>query len=446
METPQQIAKSLSHQPGVYFFKDEAGGILYVGKAKDLRKRVSQYFDGDLKDTKTTQLVALIRGIDTIETHSEFDALVLEAKLIRAHTPKYNIIAKDDKSPLYLAITFDEELPHIIFVRKSSIEQKKNRLHFGPFQSGRVLRNVLRNIRRILPYCTQNRRTGKPCFYTHLGLCGPCPSAIVGMPESAEKNTLAKKYRANVRKITKIMSGKSLDVLHDLEDEMRELAKAERFEEAQEAKMSVERLGQLLQKHYDPSLYVQGDAFVEDVYEMEMKALQEALLPYYPDLPVPRRIECVDISNTYGTFATGSLVVLSEGKPHKSDYRRFRIRRKQAPNDFAMIAEVVSRRMKHAEWPYPDILVIDGGKGQVRSAMEVLQSHSLPHHVIGLAKRFEEIVVPQGGTCKIVRLPIEHKGLHMLQRIRDESHRFALMYHRLLRKKGFLSDLEAQKV
>jgi len=148
------------------------------------------------------------------------------------------------------------------------------------------------------------------------------------------------------------------------------------------------------------------------------------------------RIECIDISNIHGKHSTGSLVVLLNAIPSTSDYRRFKIRTKDAPNDTAMIAEVLRRRLKHTEWPYPQLLVVDGGKGQVAAAVTVLGSLAIP--VIGFAKRFEEIIVPMGSDWKIIRLPVSHKGLHLLQRIRDESHRFALRYHRLLRSRAFL--------
>jgi excinuclease ABC subunit C len=150
------------------------------------------------------------------------------------------------------------------------------------------------------------------------------------------------------------------------------------------------------------------------------------------------RIECIDISNTMGMYATGSLVVLIDGLPSNSDYRRFKIRTKEAPNDFAMVAEVLRRRLKHTEWDYPELLLIDGGKGQVGMAQKVLNEANVSIPIIGLAKRFEEIIVPVGDDWKTLRLPMSDKGLQMLMRIRDESHRFALRYHRLLRSRAFL--------
>lgn len=440
METPQKIIASLPHAPGVYLYKDTTGTIIYVGKAKDLKRRVRQYFASDIEPgSKTAQLVSRIETINHIETHSEFDALILEAKLIREYNPKYNIIAKDDKSPLYLEITMDEELPRLVFVRKSSISDIAKRIYFGPFQSGRVLRQVLRQLRGIIPYCTQKRRDGRPCFYTHLGLCKPCPSTIALMPEGEERKRMVREYRTNIRRLSRILAGESLELLHDLEREMYTLAQEQQFEMAQSIKLSIDRLSQLLQKHYDPSFYTQGDSFLEHVYDSEMQELREVLAPNYPQINELHRIECIDISNTLGEFATGSMVVLSEGKPDPSSYRRFRIKMKNKPNDFAMIAEVVRRRFRHTEWAFPDVFVVDGGKGQVSSARETLATLGIDIPLIGLAKRFEEIIVPTDDDFRVIQLPLSSRALHMLERIRDESHRYALKYHRLLRKKGFLA-------
>lgn len=433
METPKEVAKKIPHDSGIYIFKDARDIPIYVGKAKDLHKRVSQYFDlREGKGIKTEHLVSQISSIDTIPTHSEFDALMLEAKLIREYNPKYNVIAKDDKSPLYLCITSDEELPRLLFIRKTGVIPKRGRIYFGPFQSGRIINKVLRELRSITPFCTQKIRNGHPCFYTHLGLCNPCPSEFA---KKEDRKSYTRLYRRNIRILINILSGKSLTVLHAMEKEMQKLSGAERFEEAEIIKSSIRRLQQLHTKHYDPIMYVTSDSFLENIYESEMNELKGALTPYYPHIATLHRVECMDISNTMGTNATGSLVVLIDGRPSSSDYRRFRIKTKKSPDDFAMIAEVVKRRFSHTEWPYPDLLVIDGGKGQVGAALE-----AIPVPVIGLAKRFENIIVPVGKTFMTVRLPVAHKGLHLLQRIRDESHRFAITYHKLLRKKNFLDN------
>ncbi len=439
MEKPQDTVKKLPHLPGIYIYRNIAGDVLYVGKAKDLKKRVSQYFvRDDAVGAKTALLVSQIHSIETKTTDNEFDALLLEAKLIRDNLPKYNVIARDDKSPLYIAITTDERLPHILWLRRTFLAQYPKADFFGPFQSGRTARMILRDIRHVVPYCTAKERTGKPCFYTHIGLCAPCASVIAKMEDSVQKSDLERKYRVNIRKIASILSGKSLTLLHDLEKEMRAFAKKEHFEDAGRILAQITALKGLLSRHFDPHVYMESDRFLDDVRRSEDEGLREALALYYPDLPPLSRIECIDISNTYGQHATGSLVVFRDGVASKGDYRRFKLRTKDAPNDFAMIAEVLGRRLKRTEWEYPKLLVIDGGKGQVAAAIEVLHTLKVHIPVIGLAKRFEEIVVPTKTGWKIIRLPYAHRGLQLLERIRDESHRFALRYHRLLRGKAFL--------
>ena len=420
METPKETVKHLPHAPGVYLYRSADGSILYIGKAKDLRKRVSQYFlRDDAINAKTKLLVSQISKIETIVTASEFDALLLEAKLIHDNAPKYNVVLKDDKSPLYILLTLSEPLPHVLTMRRSDLPAH---IHpedalFGPFQSATMARSILRQLRHTVPFCTQKKRTGKPCFYSHIGLCTPCPSAT---------GTDAHMYRRNIFRLKNILSGKSDAVLTDLEKEMKLAAGMQKFEDALALRDHIQNLRDMLQKKYDPLLYITSDTGAEDIYARELASLSALL-----GIKQLHRIECIDISNTGGANATGSLVVLTDGRKDTSQYKRFRIRRENAPNDPAMIREVVTRRFSHPEWPMPDLLVIDGGKAQVTAAQIA------PVKVIGLAKRFEEIIVPYGNDWKVIRIPYTSPALHVVQRIRDEAHRFALRYHRLLRKKAF---------
>ncbi len=441
METLQTLVKNLPHAPGVYLFHGANDEILYVGKAKDLKKRVSQYFArDDAIGPKTKQLVSQIVRIETREVVSEFDALMLEAKLIHSIVPKYNVLAKDDKSPIYIMIT-QEELPHIKIIRKPKPSAKPSTLNpspyvYGPFQSSRLLRSLLREVRTIVPYCTSKERRGKACFYTHIGLCNPCPALIVMMPAGVARQTLVRAYRANIRKIRDLFSGKSLELLREFEKEMKEASAKEQFEVAAHRKATADRLRHLLERHYDPHVYMQTDIAVEDIYTNELEELRSILKPYYPNITPLTRIECVDISNLQGTNATASLVVLAGGKPDTGSYRRFKMKTK-GPNDVAMIREVITRRFKHPEWPMPDLLLIDGGKPQVGSAKETLAEIGITVPFAGLAKRYEEIVITRGDSqWKIITVPYSNPALHVLQRIRDEAHRFAITYHRLLRKKA----------
>lgn len=422
METPQETLKKLPHSPGVYIYKNAEGVIIYIGKAKNLKKRVSQYWQRDAVGPKTQLLVSQIASISTIQTASELDALLLEAKLIHDNAPKYNVVLKDDRSPLYILLTLSERLPHVLTMRRSDLPEKINKQDalFGPFQSAGVVRSLLRALRHTIPYCTQKNRTGKPCFYAHIGLCNPCPS-------SAECDTHI--YRQNIFRLKKILSGKSNTVLKDLEKDMRQAAAANRFEEAAMLRNHIQNLYSMLAKTYDPMLYISSDAAVDDIYANELSELSTIL-----HVPRLHRIECFDISNTGGTNATGSMVVLTDGRKNTDEYRRFKIRRQHTPNDFAMMAEMLTRRMTHTEWPKPDLIVIDGGKGQIHAVKELIPD--IP--VIGLAKRFEEIIIPLAhDKWKVLRLDFTSPALHVLERVRDEAHRFAITYHRLLRKRSF---------
>lgn len=422
METLQKTLKNLPHAPGVYRYRDRTNAIIYIGKAKDLKKRVSQYWQRDAVGPKTQLLVSQIKSIEVTETASEFDALLLEARLIHQYRPKYNVVLKDDKSPLYILLTLSERLPHVYSMRKTDLPKKIKKADalFGPFQSAGVVRSLLRQLRHSVPYCTQKRRTGKPCFYYHLGLCNPCPS---------DARTNAVLYRKNIYRLKNILSGKSTIVLTQLEKEMRSAAEKSRFEEAATLRDHIENLRGMVSKRYDPMLYTQSDSAVEDIYGNELKNLGSVL-----GVANLSRIECFDISNTGGKYATGSMVVLTNGRKDTKEYRRFRIRRADTPNDFAMMAEVVKRRFSHPEWQLPNLLVIDGGKGQVAAVKNIVTD--VP--VVGLAKRLEEIIVPlPDNRWRILRLDLTSPGLHVVERVRDEAHRFAISYHRLLRKKAF---------
>jgi excinuclease ABC subunit C len=438
-----KIFKSLPHRPGVYIYKNSDSEIIYIGKAVDLNRRVNQYFTrDDAVGEKTNLLVSQIDQIEHIETLNEFDALLLEAKLINQHKPKYNVIAKDDKSPLYIKLTLSEELPRIEYVRKPRNEVfdlKKKDAIFGPFQSGKTARNLMRQLRNVVPFCTQKQRNGKSCFYTHIGLCDPCPSQIIGETDETLKKNLTHKYRENLYLIRDILDGKSNVIINNFTHVMEEFAQNNEFEKAAIIRDHLNSLYSIVHKRFDPMLYVQSDFQLSDVIDTEVQSLEIILKKYIPNLSPLKRIECIDISNIFGLNATGSLVVLTNGLIDKSQYRKFKIRTDKFPNDFAMIAEVITRRFNHPEWQKPNLLVVDGGKGQVTSVVETLQKLNLYVSIIGLAKRQEEIIIPINHTFKTVRLPLNYPGLLLLERIRDEAHRFAITYHRKIREKAFTS-------
>jgi excinuclease ABC subunit C len=440
METIQETLKGLPHEPGVYQFSNANGEIIYVGKAVDLAKRVRQYFQrDDALGAKTPQLVSEIVQIKVIPTTSEFDALLLEAKLVRSLLPKFNSALRDDKSYLYVGFTLAEELPRILWLRKGEVsvitKNKKNKV-YGPFQSPLALRSLMRYLRSVVPYCTQKQRSGKPCFYTHIGLCDPCPSSIVSMVGDVRTQS-AKNYRGNIHKLQSIFEGHATTVIKSYEKEMRALAQAQKFEQAQIIKHRIDTMYRVSQQRYDPAIFL--DRGAGDVYAEELNALQGALVPYYPQLTRLSRIECYDISQLSGTSAVGSMVVLSDGRPDNKEYRKFRIKTVKGISDVAMMAEMLTRRFSHPEWPPADFILVDGGKGQVHTAKTIMEAHNIHIPMAGLAKRNEEIILPNGKEYIVLRLPLSGKAIKVAQRIRDEAHRFAITYNRLLRSKRLLA-------
>lgn len=399
--------KSLPLTSGVYMMKDAGGTVLYVGKAVSLRKRVQSYFRKHRTVSKTDFLVAEIRSIDHIPTHSEAEALILEASLIKQYHPKYNVELRDDKTYPYIEVTA-EPFARIAVVRP----HKKNTTsrYFGPYVEVRLVREALDIIRRIFHFRTCDPFPKKECLDFHIGLCdAPCIGHIS-----------EKEYRRNIRHVCMILEGKRDELYRGLKEEMEQLSREGEFEAAAKVRDQMRAIGALYSGSPDVNYY------------KEAEQLQRAL-----NLPrLPERIECFDISNVMGQQSVGSMVSFFTGKPDKSNYRRFRIKEVSGIDDFKMIAEVVRRRYSRLQregQTFPDLIVIDGGKGQLSAACEQLDQLQVSIPVISLAKREEEIFVP--GKRSSVRLGRGSLGLQLLQRIRDEAHRFAVAYHRQLRGK-----------
>lgn len=427
---------TLPQESGVYFFIGRDRSILYIGKAKNLKRRVSSYFSrSTLLDSKTKKLVSQIDTIRYIAVASEFEALLLEAHLIKQYTPKYNVISKDDKHYIYIQIT-KEEFPRIVLSRKYQGEG----YYFGPFPSAASVKEILRLIRTIIPYCQQSKFSKKSCFYTHIGLCNPCPADIKQFPDG-EFFIQKAIYRNNIRQIRNLLAGESKKVQRYLHTQMQVYSNQQDFETAAMFKDKLKKLNYLLQDYVPPDNYIHN----HHMYKQSLIQAQEQLLailqPYYPSLSQIRHIECYDISNISGKFATGSMVTFKNGKPEKSLYRRFQIRTKTTPDDFAMLGEVMVRRLKHTEWKLPDLIVIDGGKPQLIAMGNVFREKNISIPYIGLAKREEEIVVCAGVTFIKITLTKRSSALHLVQRIRDEAHRFAHTYHEHLRLKNLLGKV-----
>ncbi len=404
--------KGLPTSSGVYLYKDASGLCLYVGKAVNIRKRVASYFRKDTGSYKTDLLVSKIARIETIQTASEAQALILEASLIKQYLPKYNIELKDGKTYPFIQIT-KEEFPLVKLVRFNTRKYKDVAAEFwGPYVNPALVREALQIIRKIFPFRTCEPFADKLCLYYDLGLCqGPCEGKI-----SRED------YQRNIRSIKFILNGKKDDLYRNLRLEMEGLSRRRDFESAGRLRDQIRAIGALYSGTGDIN------------YFKEAEQLQRAVGLGSP----PVRIECFDISNIMGNQSVGSMVSFLNGKPDKNNYRRFRIKTVGGIDDFQMIAEIVKRRYTRLqrEGPgFPDLIVIDGGKGQLGAAMKELKKLNLSLAVIALAKREEEIFTP--GKRNPVKLSRDSLGLKLLMRVRDEAHRFGLKYHTLLRSKKF---------
>lgn len=430
----KKTVNSLPETPGVYVYTNEKKKVIYIGKAKNLKSRVRSYKAKGLIG-KTEKLVSKIKYMSYIEVSSEMEALLLEARLVKKYKPEYNVALKDDKHPLYVAITKDE-YPLILEVRKSD-DKKNYSLFLGPFPSSRNLHSVLKMLRRIFPYA--NHVPGKrKCFYAHIGLCNPCPSVIDSL-QGDEKKQLTMKYKDNIRRIRGVLSGRISYVKRDLEKQMRKYSKQEDFENAKAVRDQIKRLDYITsspEKVTDP--YLENPNYVEDVRESEMEELTKIVNKLSGEKlfssPI-KRVECYDIAHIAGTAPTASMVTFIDGTPDKSLYRHFKIYQKNTRSDFASMQEVIKRRTKHIkDWGIPDLLVVDGGKGQITSFIRAINEtgNDFDTVVVGLAKKRETLIYPhlRDGKTEFNSMVLPKGGArNFLQRIRDESHRFARRLH-----------------
>lgn len=460
----------------MYVYLDENDTVLYVGKAKNLKARVSSYFlNTSSLGSKTAALVARIHKIRVTVVESELEALLLEAFYIKKWKPKYNIKLTDNKSYVKIRITKKDIYPKVLLAR---MHEEKDSVYFGPFPSSGAVKLVLKTIRRVYPFQSVRNHAKRVCLYNHLGLC-PCPP-VFDSPE------LRKQYKKNIQGIIRILEGKSRIILKELEKERDRMSKKEDFEKALVLQKKINALSLITQPHHKPFEYDVNPNLRVDLREREMDELREALNMQGMQLQELERIECYDISNIQGTNATASMVVFTNGEKDAGQYRKFRIKRewdtrkkKDLPNDFAMMREVLKRRFKHEEWNMPSLVIVDGGKGQVASAMVALAESDITVPLVGLAKREETIVIPifgldtkestdnavgrvrsykellnlrfagnpeekvktiivQEENFTEISFPKSSPASQLVQRIRDEAHRFAITYHRKLRSKAMV--------
>ncbi|MCU0640992.1 MAG: excinuclease ABC subunit UvrC [Candidatus Margulisbacteria bacterium] len=421
MSTLREKLAALPAKPGVYLFKDRAGTVIYVGKAKSLRRRVASYFKPN-PDLKTSILVSRLYDADFITTGSELDALILEEQLVKKYRPRYNIALKDDKAYPYLKLTVNEEWPRLLLVRR---REKDGALYFGRFQGGMV-RAVVRLVKKLFPirWCVESplRSREQPCLYYHIGACaGPCIGRIT-----------KEDYRTLIEGLALLLRGKMAGAIAKLQVEMARAAARRDYERAAALRDSIK----LIEKMQAGKSTLGRTPTPRGI--RELAELQQAL-----NLKkLPMRIECFDISNLQGANMVASLVTFLGGAPLKSDYRRFKIRSVEGkPNDVQAIYEVVKRRYAGSlarKMDDPDLVMVDGGAAQAAFGQKALTEagrSKLP--LIGLAKREEEIYLP--GHPKPLHLDRATPGLQLLQRIRDEAHRFAITFHREKRKKSFFA-------
>jgi len=402
LEEFKKKAKKMPDGPGVYFFLGKRKEVLYIGKASSLRSRVRSYFSSDLPQTRgpvITNMVACARSIDWRETPSVLEALILEANLIKTHKPKANTELKDDKSWNYVVIT-KEDFPRVLLVRgKELAASPPQALHiFGPFPHGLQLKEALKIIRKIFPYrdmCVPG--SGRRCFNAQLGLC---PGVCSGEISKTE-------YRKIIRRIVLLFRGKKSELERNLVREMKALAKAERFEEAQ-----------VLRRQLFALEHIQDVSLIKDEYR-----------PASLTASRPVRIEAYDVAHLRGFAAVGVMTVVENGEAQKNAYRKFNIKTAKPGDDPGALREILSRRLGHDEWPLPRLMVVDGAAAQMNAAEAVLKQYGVGIPVVGVVK--DEKHRPRGIRGARGAFAGREKEILLAN---AEAHRFAIGYHRKKRK------------
>ncbi len=427
--SPQDVPAS----PGVYIFRDQFGTVIYVGKAKNLRRRLSHYFRPGQRKTADPKLRALIHSIgdfEYIEVKSDTEALLLEARLIKQYTPRYNIEMRDDKRYLLVVVDPHEAFPRLRFAR---LRREDGRIYFGPFPSARLVRLTVHWLARHFGLRTCNvdvptEETHRHCMESRVRTCcRPC----IGKASASE-------YAERLEAALDVLRGNTRTVEEALEKDMRELAERQQYEQAarlRDIRSNLRSICSPTVRRFSRKTLAGNQSGADAV-----EALQEAMGLERP----PAVIECFDISNISGTLAVASLVCFRDGKPSTKDYRRYRIRDVEGVDDFAMMKEVISRRYGHRssekDREFPDLILVDGGVGQLGSAVQALREEGVDGiPVAGIAKRFETLYL--AGQPDPIVLPRHHAGLRLVQHLRDEAHRFALSYHQALRRQRIADSM-----
>lgn len=419
-----KILDSLPASPGVYIFISDKKTI-YVGKSINIKARVKSHFANARLDAKEKAIVNSSNRLNYMVFDSEFTALLKESYLIRTLQPKYNSRWRDDKSYIYLRITSSENYPRVFLSRRPT---QSGDLFYGPFSSTRLIQQVLLEIRKIVPFCTQKNSARSACFYSKIGLCDPCPSQIEQIKDPVQKAGQVKLYRRNIRTLLKIFKGKTGSVSRDLYKSMADFKRKKKFEEAilvRNRLLAYENFLRHKSFHdFDSNLHISSDTSLTN--------LGKILQDFYPKLKLDR-IECYDVSNFSLSHATASLVVAVDGILDRSLYRKFKIKNVNLSSDIAMLEEVLRRRFRNS-WPKPDLLLVDGGQPQLRTVLKVLSNLKLKIPALGIAKDPDRLIVEK--NFRTLRPQPNDSGFNLIRLIRDESHRFARKYHLLLRSKN----------
>lgn len=433
LRASEKVRTKFPTTPGVYLFQDQAGRVLYVGKAVNLKARVSSYFlKAAAQDSRTAQLVKEVYDVDYLDAESEVDALLMESRLIKDIQPKHNKELRDDKTFPYLQITTHEDFPRVEITREPRTSGVKL---YGPFTSVSSLRGALQVLQRVFQFRTcsldideddERWRWFRPCLLASIKQCtAPCNLRI-----SKEE------YRRDISRLKKFLDGKRKPLLKEMKAEMQEAAANLRYEQAARLRDEIQMLESLnergeLDKHAQP-----------EVFYMDPKKGLAGLQKVFKLKETPRTIEGMDIAHLGGTETVASMVQFIDGLPNKPGYRRYRIREVEGIDDYASMYEVVSRRFARLSDEgamFPDILLIDGGKGQLGKAVKAFKALGIePPLVISLAKKEELIYI--NGQSEPLKLSRNAFGLRLLQYVRDESHRFAQHYHHLLRRKRTIGE------
>jgi len=405
---------SLPKTAGVYAFYDKTEPI-YIGKAINIQNRVKNHFNQP--SYRDDLFIEKVNKIGYFETGSEIEALILEANLIKKYQPKYNVVWKDGKNYFYVAVENNNKgIPFVYITHQRNNSKTK---YIGPFVEGTALKKTLRFLRRAFPYYTNKKHPKTKCTYCHLGLCpGPNPDL--------------KEYKNNIKKLILVLQGKRSAAFRALRAEMKQLSKDKNFEEAAKVRDRMFNLQQIMAHTH----VIGASDMAGNFAAAKNTATLKNIIGLEKEI---KRIECYDVSNIQGKFATGSMAVFVNGVPDKSQYKKFKIRMENEPNDIAMLKEILSRRFAHQDWPMPDVILIDGGKGQLNAAVET-KSHKLTAkslRVISIAKGRQELFI-EGRPEPIALKLLPQKIYNLVKQLDDEAHRFAISYHKQLRKKNLL--------